>query len=176
MERMLTLGLSFYWFIFWLFNGLDKYLPGTNLGLFTWGGKDRTNQFAGYLDKIDWSQDAFIYLMFMLFVIEIIIALAFLRAIVTILRLKDYGKYLPHETMKLPILLSILCFTGFSLWDVIVGDRAELWEHGTYIVALGTTWIIASFETLLDVVPRKQYDGPERRLGEVADRRQPDLS
>lgn len=173
MERLLTLGLSFYWFLFWLFNGLDKILHGQDLGFLIWSGKDRTTQFSGYLEKIGWSQGAHDYLMTMLLIIEIGIALAFLRALITIIRLKKFGKFLPHETIKLPILLSILCFTGFSVWDVIVGDRAELWEHGTYIVALGTTWIIASLESLLDVVPRAKYEGEERRQPDLKDRRRP---
>lgn len=171
MARLLTIGLSFHWFVFWLFNGLDKILNGQDLGLFVWSGKDRTDQFAGYLTKLGWGLEVHTFLMGLAFVVEVGIALAFLRAMIRIIRNRSYGEFYPHETLKLPILLSVLCFTAFSAWDIVVGDRAELWEHGTFLVTVCITWVIASFESLLDVVQRKAYDGPERRSSDLEDRR-----
>ena len=171
MARMLTIILCFHWFIWWLFNGLDKIFNGQDLGFFKWSGKDRTDQFAGYLDKLGWAPETFTYLMAIAFIVEVFIALAFLRAMVRIIRYRGYGQFYPHETLKLPIILSIVCFTAFSAWDIIVGDRAELWEHGTFLVTVCIVWVIASFESLLDVVRREKYDGPERRNSDVGDRR-----
>jgi len=44
MSRLLVL----YWLLFWLMNGLDKFLHRSDVGIFTWHGKDRSNQFGGY--------------------------------------------------------------------------------------------------------------------------------
>ena len=56
-----------------------------------------------------------------------------------------------------------------------MGGRAELWEYGTYIIALDTMWIIKSVAMLFDMVPRKAFNSPQHRLGEVTDRCQSDL-
>lgn len=172
---MLTLGLSFYWFMYWLLNGMAKILDGHDFGLFIWSGKNRTSQFAEYLEGLGWSGDMGRILIFALFIVEILIALAFLRAIVSIYRHRAYGGFMPQETIKFPVLISIMCFTGFSIWDAIAGDRADLWEHGTYIVALGITWVIASFESILDIVPQTKYQGTDRRSNALRDRRSPSM-
>lgn len=36
-------------------------------------------------------------------------------------------------------------FVGFSVWDVVVGDRAELLEHGTYFDAVFVTAAFVAF-------------------------------
>lgn len=173
MARLLTIGLSFHWFIWWLFNGLDKVLNGRDLGLFFWSGKDRSNQFSGYLEKLGWSPDVYSILMSIAFVVEVLIAAFFLRAMIRIIRHRNHGQFYPHQTLKLPILLSVGCFTCFSTWDIVVGDRAELWEHGTFLVTVCITWVIASFESILDSIHREKYEGPERRSEDVVDRRVP---
>lgn len=173
MARLLTIGLSAHWFIFWLFNGLDKIFKGQDFGIFVWKGKDRTNQFSGYLEGLAWPVELFQPLMMFLFVVEIFVALAFLRVIIKIVKHRSVRRFMPQEYLKLPILMSFVVFTCFSAWDVVVGDRAELWEHGTFIIALGTTWIIASFESVLDVIPQSQYNGPEKRSASMTDRRLP---
>ena len=45
-----------YWALYWLMNGLDKFVNRTDLGLFTWHGKDRMDQFGGYFSNCGLSE------------------------------------------------------------------------------------------------------------------------
>jgi len=171
MVRILTIGLSFYWFFFWLMNALDKVLNRQDLGILRWNGRERSGQFAGYLEKMNLSVDLYVPLMIFAFVVELAVALAFLRVLVVLIKRRHIVRFMPQECLKLPIFLSIMVFTGFSVFDVVAGDRAELLEHGTYMCLVGVTWIIASFESVLDVVPQRDYAGTERRSETMTDRR-----
>ena len=42
-----------HWAVYWIMNGLDKFLNRTDLLLFRWHGKDRLDQFSGYLTNTD---------------------------------------------------------------------------------------------------------------------------
>jgi len=146
MARLITIILYGYWFTFWALNSLDKLLNGTDLGLFTWYGKDRTHQFIIYLERLGWTQDLYMPLMLYISVIEMLIALVFLWAILVIFHVQDPKHRKFQVSIKLPIILSLLCFIGFSIWDIVTGDRAELLEHETYLIALCTTYIISKWE------------------------------
>lgn len=136
--------------MFWLLNGLDKVFHSTDFGLLNWHGKNRWDQFSGYLDRLNWPLEMITPLMVLLFIVEIIVALAFLRAIILVAS-RHKNKYeISHDHLKLPILLSIFVFIGFSVWDVIVGDRAELLEHGTYIGVLGISWAVGALENFIE--------------------------
>ena len=41
-------------------------------------------------------------------------------------------------------------FIGFSAWDVVAGDRAELLEHGTYV---GVVFMTATFLVVTQFKP-----------------------
>ena len=36
--------------------------------------------------------------------------------------------------------VGIVIFTSFSVGDQIFGDRAELWEHGTFVILIMVSW------------------------------------
>jgi hypothetical protein len=146
--RLVTISLYIYWFAFWLLNGLDKLINRTDLGFFIWYGKDRTNQFSIYFERLGWSQDLYTPIIIFLFLIEILIAFVFLWSIFVVFRLNNHKQLKYQIAIKSPIILSILCFTGFSIWGIVTGDRAELLEHGTYLIALSTAYIISHFETI----------------------------
>ena len=42
-------GIIFFWAVFWLFNVIDKIIPGT---VFFWVGKDRYTQVLNYFMSI----------------------------------------------------------------------------------------------------------------------------
>ena len=130
-----------HWFLFWIFNGLDKFFNNTNVFLFQWQGKDRAEQFARYLqaDASDWLVQATIYLAG---VWELAIGVLFLAAIIIFLR-RSAGA--ARERMKwamLGLFLSALTLMGFSVFDVVAGDRAELLEHGTFLGVVLVSWLV----------------------------------
>jgi len=126
-----------YWAMFWLMNGLDKFFNRTSFALFTWHGKDRTEQFSGYFS----SSDLPVYLIqpLLYFVGACQIILFFILAIAI------FGKtirpYVSAECLKLGLSFSALIFIAFSFFDVIFGDRAELLEHATFLVLIVVTYI-----------------------------------
>lgn len=174
MARILTFTLSFHWMMFWLLNGLDKLWVGESVGSIIWSGKDRSPQFQQYMEKLGLSENWIPWILNTACFAEIFVAITFLGTLYTIIRYRKVARFMPQESLKLPILLSMVVFTGFSVFDVVVGDRAELLEHGTYMALLGVTWIVASFEAVLDVVaPANSAGLSERRSPSMTDRRGP---
>ncbi len=119
-----------YWFLFWLMNGLDKFMHGVSVSLggaslFTWSGKDRSEQFTKYFDKLDLPHDGIAPLLGTCGALEIGVALLFGA---TLLAGRSFELWLGRAFAA-----SASMFVGFSMWDVVAGDRAELLEHGTYL-------------------------------------------
>lgn len=139
MTRPLGYIAIIYWLVFWLMNGLDKFMHGTSVTafgqpLFTWYGKDRLEQFGRYFDRIDWDPAWIPALLTSCGVIELAASALFFVAFL--------GTRHTEQWLGAAFATSTLIFMGFSTWDVVVGDRAELLEHGTYI---GVVFITAAF-------------------------------
>jgi hypothetical protein len=138
-----------YWTVFWLLNGLDKFMHGETVRLggsavFMWFGKDRSAQFASYFDRLSLPQAAIAPLLNACGAIEVFVALLFAAAIVTA---RDF-----ERRSGVAFAACALMFVGFSVWDIVVGDRAELLEHGTY---LGVVFISAAYVSLTGFRPAR---------------------
>jgi uncharacterized membrane protein YjfL (UPF0719 family) len=141
-----------YWFVFWLMNGLDKFMHGTGVSLadrplFTWFGKDRTEQFTKYFDRLDLPHDGIAPLLGTCGSLELGVALLFALAIVDRRRFEAW--------LGAAFAASALLFLVFSVFDVVAGDRAELLEHGTY---LGVVFVTAAFLALTQFKPGMRAD------------------
>ena len=130
-----------HWFLFWAFNGLDKFFNNTNVFLFQWQGKDRAEQFARYLqaDASDWLVQATIYFAGAW---ELAISLLFLAAIIIFLRRSAGAGQERLNWAMLGLFLSALTLMAFSVFDVVAGDRAELLEHGTFLGVVLVSWLV----------------------------------
>ena len=137
----IKLLLILYWFLFWTFNGLDKFLNNTDLGFFLWRGKDRTEQFARYFDTdaSNWFVDAAIYFAGAW---ELALGLLFLAAIALFLRASTAAARQRLTAALLGLFISALTLIAFSILDVIAGDRAELLEHGTFLGIVLVSWLV----------------------------------
>jgi hypothetical protein len=71
-----------HWAIYWIMNGLDKFLNRTDLGLFTWFGKDRTEQFSGYLDRTDMPISLLEPILYTTGILELLVAIPLLVVLV----------------------------------------------------------------------------------------------
>lgn len=136
-----------YWFLFWLLNGLDKFMHGASVSiggapLFTWFGKNRTEQFTKYFDRLDLPHDGIAPLLAMCGFFELCVAALFTVALLS-------GRHFEQWTGA-AFAACALMFVGFSAWDVVAGDRAELLEHGTY---LGVAFVNAAFVALTQFRP-----------------------
>jgi hypothetical protein len=139
MTRPLGYVVYAYWFLFWLLNGMDKFMHGTSVSLgggmaFTWFGKDRSEQFGKYFDRMDLPHDGIAPLLSVCGVVELAVAVLFAVALVARERFEQWS--------GAAFAACALMFLGFSVWDVVAGDRAELLEHGTY---MGVVFVTAAF-------------------------------
>lgn len=123
-----------YWGVFWVMNGLDKFLNRMDLGLFAWHGKDRTNQFTEYFTRMDVPVDAINPVLFFAGIWELLVAVPLFYAMSLILRGMESVK--SERIMTWGYVLAALTMIAFSGFDVIAGDRAELREHGLYLALL----------------------------------------
>jgi hypothetical protein len=113
-----TLLLAF-WSMFWLLNGLDKFFNAP--GFF---GVTRDAAFVEYFGRLNLPPALALTSLYACGISEILLGLCFAAALV----------------LGAPVLIN-LCFKGsmvifitFSTADVLFGDRAELWEHGTFLL------------------------------------------
>ena len=117
-----------YWGVFWLMNAADKVLNRTDLGPFTWHGKDREAQFGSYFADMDLPASMVGPTLHFAFLWEIVAGTLFLAALAR------------PGLLTAAFAVSAITFIGFSAFDVVSGDRAELLEHGTYMVLLLVGW------------------------------------
>ena len=146
LKRPITLTICAYWMFFWLLNGLDKFLARTHLGAFQWWGNDRVEKFGIYFERLAFPEFMVSPTLVFAGIVEIALAVLFLQA------LRQLFKQLPGSVRlaDLGVALSILCFMGFAIFDVIVGDRAELWEHSTYVGVLLISYLAIAAEVFFN--------------------------
>ena len=123
-----------YWAVFWLMNGFDKFLNRTDIGWIHWYGKDRSEQFGEYFSRLELAPGAIDSLLAFTGVWEFVVALPLIGALATLL-------LRPARRLAQPLIywgyfLTGLTLIGFSAFDVIAGDRAELREHGLYLALM----------------------------------------
>ena len=138
-ERVILL----HWFLFFLTNGLDKFLTGRDLLLFRWFGKDRTEQFGNYFGRADLPHEWITPAIYGAGAWEVALALLFLAAGFNGLR--HDGEQPGNSAALSGLLLAVLTFTGFSVFDVIAGDRAELLEHNIYLGLVVLSWFVITY-------------------------------
>lgn len=132
-----------YWFVFWLANGMDKFLTGNNLALFTWFGKDRTDQMQNYFGKINISEEWIEPTLHVIGFWEICIATVFLVAGVYLVWQGRGGDL--WKIVHCGLGLATLTFMTFVVFDVVVGDRFEMLEHNVYIGMVIMSWFIINY-------------------------------
>lgn len=127
-----------YWANFWFMNGLDKFLNRQDLNIFTWYGKDRSTQFGGYFDKTS-LPDAWMHpLLYLTGVWEILVAIPLYIVLYKTITLR----HLDQKNFDLGMFWGGATFVGFAFFDIIFGDRAELWEHGTFLILVGVAYVM----------------------------------
>lgn len=140
-SNRLNLYFGLYWLVFWAFNGLDKFLDKSSIGIFMWYGKDREWQFLTYFTNMQLPLNWVTPLLQLTGIIELLIAAIFAMFLIHKLFSKKPAKSLTIYNIGLEI--SAVIFIGFSAFDVMSGDRAELLEHGTYVALIGVSYLVA---------------------------------
>ncbi len=143
-SRLVEPVIVAYWCVYWLLNGLDKFLVRRDLMAFTWFGKDRTLQFARYfqrVDRLDLRDGWMLEILYSVGLWELTLSLFFLAACAYCLHPGGRRGRLVHAA-PLGLFFAALTFIGFSALDVIIGDRAELMEHNIFLGMVMLSWAI----------------------------------
>ncbi|MFD2177595.1 hypothetical protein [Veronia pacifica] len=119
-----------YWAGFWLLNGLDKFLNRTQIGVFTWHGKDRKEQFGNYFANCNFPEHWITPLLHGIGIWEIFISIPLWLAA----WFHNKNEFTFTKWYSFGMTMGAITFVLFSMGDVILGDRAELLEHGTYLI------------------------------------------
>jgi hypothetical protein len=160
----LVVILLLFWALFWGLNGGDKFLNGRsapNVASWSassvlvdaggsiayrlhpieptgWYGVNRNNKMIGYFARLSLPRDVALACLYGFAVLEMILGAMFLA--VSLWSMLPEGRqstvplFSDRTVQRLAFKGSILVFLCFSVGDILFGDRAELWEHGTFIV------------------------------------------
>ena len=168
----ITIIITF-WGLFWLLNGLDKFCNGSfqpNLEPFStnsvlispdgenriiyeshpmetvgWFGINRDAKMIGYFNRLGLNKKIALACLYFLASVEVIIGIGFIYSLFT--------KEKRNKIVRLTFKISMVVFFGFSIFDILVGDRMELWEHGTFLILATIHYVYILF-----AVPGKEFD------------------
>lgn len=143
LRQPITAIVIAFWFCFWLLNGLDKFFARKDIGIVHWWGNHRVEKFTMYFDRLAIDPGFVTGTLVFAGIIEFLAAGMFVVAGLRLLQGKPGVAY----RTDLAIAASIAVFLGFAIFDVIVGDRAELLEHSTYVGVLLVSFLAVAAES-----------------------------
>ncbi|MFQ5540746.1 MAG: hypothetical protein ACE5F4_00660 [Candidatus Paceibacteria bacterium] len=138
---VIHVGATVFWMFYWIFNAIDKVAAGKPY----WAGKVRVEKMLDYFSSIHLGE---------LWIAKTSLAvIGVLEAFAGILFLISLWFYLrkriqtAHRFFFWGTATGIFIFGGFIMFDIIVGDRAELLEHTTYWMAIMLSWVVYMLTT-----------------------------
>ena len=160
-----------FWGLFWLLNGLDKFYNGTNqpnlavtrgvimapgsdseilykmhpMEPMGWFGVNRDSKMVAYFNRLGIHENVALGSLYSIAILEILIGLGFLYSL--------FAGDKRYEIVRLTFKISMAIFFGFSIFDILCGDRTELWEHGTFLILATIHYVYILF-----AVPGKEFD------------------
>ena len=160
-----------FWGLFWLLNGLDKFYNGTsqpNLAVTRgvimaqgsdseilykmhpmepvgWFGVNRDSKMIAYFNRLGIHENVALGSLYSIAILEILIGLGFLYAL--------FAGEKRNDIVRLTFKISMAIFFAFSIFDILCGDRMELWEHGTFLILATIHYVYILF-----AVPGKEFD------------------
>ncbi len=146
LRRPITLVIVAYWFFFWILNALDKVLARHDIGFLRWWGNDRIEKFTMYFERLMLDVSGVYPTLLFAGIVEFAVAAVFVLAGWRL----ACGRAGAARLADLAIALSIVIFLGFAIFDVIVGDRAELLEHSTYVGVLLISYLAIAAEVFFN--------------------------
>lgn len=156
--------LFLFWAFFWGLNGFDKFFNGTSepdlrpsaataalvdektgevaytvqpsqkIG---WYGVNRDDKFANYFSRLYLPPVVATVSLYFFAVLEIVLAALFLLLFVKQFGRDDFSKtglFGDRTIHRFVFKASIWIFIAFLTGDILFGDRAEVWEHGTFLL------------------------------------------
>ncbi len=125
--------LALHWFVFWLLNGLDKFLNTDNFFGVDFKNKLKGPQDAdGLLANLGLGDGWAAPIAVIVGIVELVLALLFLAALVNLLQRRAESS----DALSACLTLSVLFFAILSAGAVLFGDRAAMEQHAIFIIAL----------------------------------------
>ena len=163
--------LMLFWGLFWLLNGLDKFFNGDfipnpesyatkaviiNLDgketysiqpvePYGWFGVNRDAKMVGYFKRLNLPEWMALSALYTMGSIETVLGLSLLLVLM-------FGK-IHSDWNRLNMKMIIAIFSLFSIFDILFGDRMELWEHGTFLILATIHYIYFLF-----AIPGERFD------------------
>lgn len=130
-KRVLQYAITLFWMFYWLLNVIDKFIADPR---FLWVGKDRMLQFINYFGTIGIANPSVALIVLVFVTLLEIVAFALITlSLVNLVRKKMDTAY---KLYFWGTITGMGIFTIFSIGDQVFGDRAELWEHTTFWIAI----------------------------------------
>ena len=117
--------------------------PSQKIG---WYGVNRDDKFANYFDRLHLPASVATVSLYFFAILEIVLAALFF-----LLFLKQFSRFDPERDKSINLFsdrtihrlvfkASIWIFIAFLTGDILFGDRAEVWEHGTFLLMTLVTY------------------------------------
>ena len=151
-----------FWAFFWLLNGGDKFfngefthvdMPGVTKAVIVnadmdkvyeikgveaigWYGVNRDAKMINYFQRLYLPSWSALTALYTLAVLEVLLGLLFARILIDEFRSLEKSSALIKSRIlhRLAFKFGIIIFIIFTILDVLLGDRTELWEHGCYMI------------------------------------------
>lgn len=130
--------LTLHWFLFWLLNGLDKFLNTDNFFGVDFKNKLRGPESNGLLSNLGLGNGWAAPIAVIVGIIELVLALLFLWALYQLVRRQSDSR----DQISACITLSVLFFAVLSFGAILFGDRPAMEQHGVFIIALLASRIV----------------------------------
>lgn len=163
--------LLLFWGLFWLLNGMDKFFNGSfvpnpssyatksiiydmdgkklykvqPVEPYGWFGVNRDAKMVGYFKRLNLSKWLALTSLYTIATIETILGISLLLVLL-------FGK-IHSDWNRLNMKIIIGIFFAFSIFDILFGDRMELWEHGTFLILATIHYIYFLF-----AIPGETFD------------------
>ena len=137
----LELATAIFWFLFWIANGLSKFLGGVNVGIRF--AEAPGNGFTRTLDLMGWGTGLGDAAAALAGIYELILGLIFLWVIIQFIM--RTGSAARRPWMNLGFFLSAILFAIFAFANIVVFDRPTplIW-HATYFAIIGVSWLVVA--------------------------------
>ncbi len=136
----LELATVIFWMLFWLSNGLAKFIPGTHVGV-KFAPKGEVNPFAATLDKMGWGTMLGDFAFILTGIVELIAGLIFTWALIQFIMRTGPAARRPYILFGL--FVSAIIFAVFAFSNVVTASRpTPLFWHTTYFGVVGVSWLV----------------------------------
>ena len=115
------------------------------------GSVERDAKMIGYFERLGVNKNVALGSLYSIAVLEVLIGLGFFYFL--------FARETRFDLVRITFKISMGIFSGFSIFDILCGDRTELWEHGTFLILATIHYVYILFGA-----PGEEFDKMRDRL------------